>query len=482
MSIRATNAGASRVRARRPWAVPAAVAASLTVLVVLYLLNPGLHYQLNTLSSAIKSESAQSIKIWANVVAGRSPLALAGLAAWSVLAVPLSPRGVLVAAADMFGPLAGITLTWLGLALGAVLLGALARALTSWSWRGRTAGAESPAARWVVLGLRLIPGLPQDVVSALLGVWPLPWRDLLWSAALSATVSVGILSVGQYAPNLELAIFWLLTLTGVGILAAVLWLHRGRLPARRISASQRNQAIATAGVLAALYAVYRLVPSVNGWVDNALRAISGNPAGVAEYLRGFGATAALVSGLLMVLQSVMAPLPAFIITFANGMIWGFLGGAALSWSTAMLGAALCYWIARWLGRPAVERLVGGSSSLEVADLFFERYGDRTILVARLLPFVSFDLISYAAGLTSMGFWRFFIATGIGQLPATLVYSYLASVGGAATSIKVLLYVFIATAVLLVVGSALRPWFMARLRAGRAHAEAVRPEGEVAHGE
>ena len=40
--------------------------------------------------------------------------------------------------------------------------------------------------------------------------------------------------------------------------------------------------------------------------------------------------------------------------------------------------------------------------------------------------MSFDLVSYAAGLTSMGFWGFFWATGLGQLPATLVYSY---VGG-----------------------------------------------------
>ena len=60
------------------------------------------------------------------------------------------------------------------------------------------------------------------------------------------------------------------------------------------------------------------------------------------------------------------------------------------------------------------------------DVFFERYGDRAILICRLLPFVSFDFVSYGAGLTNMGFWRFFIATGVGQLPATIVYSY---VGG-----------------------------------------------------
>ncbi len=58
--------------------------------------------------------------------------------------------------------------------------------------------------------------------------------------------------------------------------------------------------------------------------------------------------------------------------------------------------------------------------------FFIANGKYTILVCRLLPFMSFDIVSYAAGLTSMKFMPFFIATGIGQLPATIFYSY---VGG-----------------------------------------------------
>lgn len=44
------------------------------------------------------------------------------------------------------------------------------------------------------------------------------------------------------------------------------------------------------------------------------------------------------------------------------------------------------------------------------------------LVCRLLPFVPFDPVSYAAGLTSLRFWPFMLATGVGQLPATIVYS------------------------------------------------------------
>ena len=34
------------------------------------------------------------------------------------------------------------------------------------------------------------------------------------------------------------------------------------------------------------------------------------------------------------------------------------------------------------------------------------------------------MVSYAAGLTNIKLGKFLIATGIGQLPATLVYSYI----------------------------------------------------------
>ena len=45
-----------------------------------------------------------------------------------------------------------------------------------------------------------------------------------------------------------------------------------------------------------------------------------------------------------------------------------------------------------------------------------------ILTARLLPFISFDFISYAAGLSSIKVRSFIVATGIGMLPATIIYT------------------------------------------------------------
>jgi len=156
------------------------------------------------------------------------------------------------------------------------------------------------------------------------------------------------------------------------------------------------------------------------------------------YIASYGALAPVVSAILMVFQSVIAPLPAFLITFANGLLFGVWWGAALSWGSAMLGAALCFFLARLLGRPIVVKVLN-ESVVNTSDQFFQRYGKHAVLIARLVPVISFDAISYGAGLTSMRFLWFAVATGIGQLPATLLYSYL---GDRLTgSIKILFWTF-----------------------------------------
>ena len=54
-----------------------------------------------------------------------------------------------------------------------------------------------------------------------------------------------------------------------------------------------------------------------------------------------------------------------------------------------------------------------------------------------------DFLSYFAGLTPMKFIPFFVATGIGQTPATIVYSYVGGMltGGARIMMTGLLCLF-----------------------------------------
>lgn len=156
------------------------------------------------------------------------------------------------------------------------------------------------------------------------------------------------------------------------------------------------------------------------------------------YIASYGALAPVVSAILMVFQSVIAPLPAFLITFANGTLFGFWWGSLLSWSSSMVGAAFCFYIARYLGIQRITRLIS-QPAVEKANDFVEKYGTYAILIARLMPFISFDVISYFAGATRMRFLGFWIATGIGQMPATLVYSYLGE--SASPHIKWILFAF-----------------------------------------
>ena len=189
----------------------------------------------------------------------------------------------------------------------------------------------------------------------------------------------------------------------------------------------------TALIIVLLIGVYIFVNPVNEVINNMVSYLTKlDLEGLKKY----------ISFLLMILQSVAAPLPAFIITFANAALFGWVNGAILSWTSAMVGAALCFYIARFLGRDTVERLTS-KLALKNIDEFLGKYGKHTVLIARLLPFISFDLVSYGAGLTSMRFIPFFVATGIGQLPATIVYSYVGGMltGGAKLMMMVIMTLF-----------------------------------------
>jgi uncharacterized membrane protein YdjX (TVP38/TMEM64 family) len=180
--------------------------------------------------------------------------------------------------------------------------------------------------------------------------------------------------------------------------------------------------------------------------------------GFKDYLLSFGPLAAVVSAFLMIFQSIIAPLPAFVITFANGLLFGWAFGAVLSWSSAMLGAIICFYVAKFLGRPVVEKIVT-KKALSWWDQFFAKYGKHAVFIARLLPIVSFDLVSYAAGVTSISFWQFFWATGLGQLPATILYSYLGQ--NATSTVKILFFMFTIVIALVVIGMILRPKWKAK---------------------
>jgi uncharacterized membrane protein YdjX (TVP38/TMEM64 family) len=121
-------------------------------------------------------------------------------------------------------------------------------------------------------------------------------------------------------------------------------------------------------------------------------------------------------------MAVIAPLPAFLITATNGLVFGVYWGIVISWIGAMCGAMVTFMMSRLFFEGFSKRFLEHKKSLEYLDRLSSKYGFKVILTARLLPFISFDLISYAAGMSTIKTRSFMIATGIGMLPATIVYT------------------------------------------------------------
>ncbi|MGI9050048.1 MAG: TVP38/TMEM64 family protein [Rubrobacteraceae bacterium] len=193
------------------------------------------------------------------------------------------------------------------------------------------------------------------------------------------------------------------------------------------------------GLIAALGVLYLLSQSFRGEVNRATEVLASSDIGaVRDYILSYGAWAPVISAALMVLQALLAFLPAFIIAFANGLAFGAFWGGMLSLGSAALAAAICFGISHALGRTVAETILG-KKSLGATDRWFARYGAYAVLFARLIPIISFDAVSYAAGLTRMNFFKFLLATTVGMAPATFVYSYLGQ--RAPQYIELLLVVF-----------------------------------------
>ena len=105
-------------------------------------------------------------------------------------------------------------------------------------------------------------------------------------------------------------------------------------------------------VLLVCIAAYLWVPEIHKTMNRIFKMFaSGDFTVVRDFVASYGGYAALISFLLMIFQSIAAPLPAFLITFANASLFGWWKGAILSWSSAMVGAAICFYIAKILGLP-----------------------------------------------------------------------------------------------------------------------------------
>jgi uncharacterized membrane protein YdjX (TVP38/TMEM64 family) len=150
-----------------------------------------------------------------------------------------------------------------------------------------------------------------------------------------------------------------------------------------------------------------------------------NPEHIQKWLSSAGSLAPLIYIVTMVLAVVISPIPSLPLDIAAGAFFGPFLGTIYSVIGALGGAVVSFMISRFIGREFIERFLGGHINFctECSDELLTKI----VFFSRLLPIVSFDVISYGAGLTKMSLKKFSLATALGMIPLTFVYNYFGSV-------------------------------------------------------
>lgn len=138
-------------------------------------------------------------------------------------------------------------------------------------------------------------------------------------------------------------------------------------------------------------------------------------------LHRFGPIAWLLYILLLVI-AVMSPIPDSIVILAGGFFFGPIIGTALTVVGQGLGAGIDFLLARKLGRKFVLRKFPKSAS--VIDTYSKLLGWQTVFTLRLFPTLSFDLLSYIAGISSLSLRTYMFATVVGLVPLALITTIL----------------------------------------------------------
>lgn len=158
-----------------------------------------------------------------------------------------------------------------------------------------------------------------------------------------------------------------------------------------------------------------------GFVDRGEVMQLMEPQVIGAWIRDLGPAGPMATAGLMAFAIVFSPLPSAPIALAAGAVYGHTWGTIYILVGAQIGALIAFWIARYFGKDAVDRLVGG----RLPKTFIGTQNGLTgiVLVARLIPFLSFDAVSYAAGLTPLTVTRFAVATFIGMVPVSFLLTH-----------------------------------------------------------
>lgn len=145
---------------------------------------------------------------------------------------------------------------------------------------------------------------------------------------------------------------------------------------------------------------------------------------VKTWLGGWGPAAPFIYVAFVTMEVVVAPLPGLFLYAPGGVLFGGFAGGGLALAGNTLGAGLACLLMRRFGYDRLQRLL--TENGQALQQRLARHGFWVVLLLRLNPLTSSDMVSYAAGLTAMPVWQVMLATCLGMAPLCFAQSILAA--------------------------------------------------------
>lgn len=144
-----------------------------------------------------------------------------------------------------------------------------------------------------------------------------------------------------------------------------------------------------------------------------------DPVKLKGFIESTGAYGPLVLIGIILVGSISLTIPATPAIILAGILYGPLLGGLYAYIGILLAASVAFFISRYF-RDHITKFIG--THAEVLVKFQEKYVAYVIFFMRAIPFFHFELVSYAAGLTSVRYWAYILATGLGVLIPTTLFT------------------------------------------------------------
>ncbi|MFH2028747.1 MAG: TVP38/TMEM64 family protein [Nanoarchaeota archaeon] len=141
------------------------------------------------------------------------------------------------------------------------------------------------------------------------------------------------------------------------------------------------------------------------------------------FVQGFGIWGPAVLVLLVCIAVVIFIFPSLVLVVASGYLYGPFVATVCCIIGLMIGSCILFYLSKRYGRKFVENHVH-KKDLQHFDIFFKKNGTVALFLSRLTPLMPNDMVNLASGLTDISFRDFFIATFVGYIPETIIYTML----------------------------------------------------------